>query len=42
MIDNIIIIDNCIDDIDSFRKRALELNYTKSDPNSGGWKGFLD
>jgi hypothetical protein len=40
MIDNIIIIDNCIDDIDSFRKRALELNYTKSDPNSGGWKGY--
>ncbi len=40
MIDNVILIDNCIDDIDSFRKRALELNYTKSDPNSGGWKGY--
>jgi len=40
MIDNAIVIDNCIDDIDSFRSRALELNYTKSDPNSGGWKGY--
>ncbi len=40
MIDNVILIDNCVNDIDSFRKHALELNYTKSEPNSGGWKGY--
>lgn len=40
MINGITIIDNCLDDIDSIRKEALQLNYTKSDPNSGGWKGY--
>ncbi len=40
MIPNVILIDNCIDNIDSFRERALQLNYTKSEPDSNGWKGY--
>lgn len=34
-----IIIDNCISDIDSFRERALCLTYTKSGEGNG-WKGY--
>lgn len=34
-----IIIDNCISDIDSFRERALSLTYTKSGEGNG-WKGY--
>lgn len=34
-----IVIDNCISDIDSFRNRALSLTYTKSGEGNG-WKGW--
>mgnify|MGYP001226810906 FL=1 len=38
--EEIIIIDNALNNIDSIRERALLLNYTKSDNDSGGWKGY--
>lgn len=34
-----IIIDNCISDINCFRERALSLTYTKSGEGNG-WKGY--
>jgi hypothetical protein len=40
MIDGVITIDKALDNIDSIRERALRLNYTKSEDNSGGWKGY--
>ena len=35
-----IIIDNFLENVDEIREEALLLDYTKSLPNSGGWKGF--
>jgi hypothetical protein len=35
-----IIIDNFLTDPDLIRQDALELTYTKAEPNSPGWKGF--
>jgi hypothetical protein len=40
MIQNTIIIDNFLKNIDEVRKDALLLEYTKSLPNSYGWKGY--
>jgi len=40
MIDDIIITDNALDDIEYIRKCALSLNYTKSDENTNGWRGY--
>ncbi len=36
----IIVIDEFLDNVDDIRKEALTLNYTKSLPESNGWKGF--
>lgn len=35
-----IIIDNFLTDPDQIRQDALELTYTKAEPNSPGWRGF--
>jgi hypothetical protein len=35
-----IIIDNFLNEPDQIREDALELTYTKAQPNSPGWKGF--
>lgn len=35
-----IIIDNFLQDPDNVRIDGLELTYTKSEPNSPGWRGF--
>ena len=35
-----IIIDNFLEDPDRIREEGLELDYTKAQPNSPGWKGF--
>jgi hypothetical protein len=35
-----IIIDNFLTDPDLIRQDAVELTYTKAEPNSPGWKGF--
>jgi hypothetical protein len=35
-----IIIDNFLEEPDRIREEGLELDYTKSQPNSPGWKGF--
>jgi hypothetical protein len=35
-----IIIDNFLEDPDRIREEALELTYTKAEPNSPGWRGF--
>lgn len=35
-----IIIDNFLTDPNQIRQDALELTYTKAEPNSNGWKGF--
>lgn len=40
MIDDVIIIDNCLDNINYFRNEALLLNYTQSEPDSKGWRGY--
>ena len=37
---DIIIIDNFLDNVDEIREDALELEYTKSLPESNGWKGY--
>jgi len=39
-IDNMIIIDNFLKEPDRIREDALELTFTKAEPNSPGWKGF--
>ena len=35
-----IIIDNFLEEPDRIREEGLELDYTKAEPNSPGWKGF--
>jgi hypothetical protein len=41
MISNdLIIIDNFLDNVDEIREEALSLEYTKSLPESNGWKGY--
>jgi len=35
-----IIIDNFLEEPDRIREEGLELDYTKAQPNSPGWKGF--
>jgi hypothetical protein len=35
-----IIIDNFLDNVDEIREEALSLEYTKSLPESNGWKGY--
>jgi hypothetical protein len=35
-----IIIDNFLEEPDRIREEALELTFTKAEPNSPGWKGF--
>ena len=40
MMTDSIIIDNFLENVDEIREEALLLDYTKSLPNSGGWKGF--
>jgi|LakMenEpi03Aug12_release.lakeMendotaPanAssembly.Ray.scaffolds.fasta_scaffold05559_8 hypothetical protein len=40
MMTNGIIIDNFLDNVDEIREEALLLDYTKSLPESEGWKGF--
>jgi hypothetical protein len=40
MITNIIIIDNFLKNINEVRKNALLLEYTKSSPSLGKWKGY--
>jgi hypothetical protein len=35
-----IIVDNFLTNPDQIRQDALELTYTKAEPNSPGWKGF--
>lgn len=40
MITNSIIIDNFLQNVDEIREEALLLEYTKSLPNSNGWKGY--
>ena len=37
---NAIIVDNFLDNVDEIREEALLLDYTKSLPESEGWKGF--
>lgn len=38
--DNVIVIDNFLSDVDTIRKEALSLNYTKSEVDTKGWKGY--
>jgi hypothetical protein len=35
-----IIFDNFLEEPDRIREEGLELDYTKAEPNSPGWKGF--
>jgi len=37
---DVIIIDNFLDNVDEIREDALSLEYTKSLPDSNGWKGY--
>ncbi len=37
---NMIIIDNFLNEPDLIRQDALELTYTKAEPNSQGWRGY--
>jgi len=37
---NMIIIDNFLNEPDLIRQDALELTYTKAEPNSPGWRGY--
>jgi hypothetical protein len=38
--EDVIIIDNFLDNVDEIREDALSLEYTKSLPESNGWKGY--
>ena len=37
---NILVFDNFLDNVDLIREDALLLSYTKSTPNTMGWKGY--
>jgi hypothetical protein len=37
---DVIIIDDFLDNVDEIREEALLLEYTKSLPESNGWKGY--